>query len=181
MNWSSSGALTTHYLMASGEYEQRLTLTVSDGVYRASEGAERVDVEVLRDDGSCAEIVLNGAAHPVIYRAVSDAVTWIALDDRSECYVNRLTDRAGDAEAGGDRRVTAPMHGLLREISVAEGDRVVRGQCLLVLEAMKMQHEIQAGIDGVVTSVGRKADTQVAAGDLILEIEPAEQAIDRPE
>ena len=84
-------------------------------------------------------------------------------------------------EAGGDRRVTAPMHGLLREISVAEGDRVVRGQCLLVLEAMKMQHGVQAGIDGVVASVDREAGTQVAAGDLILEIEPSEQAVDRPE
>ena len=58
---------------------------------------------------------------------------------------------------------------------------MIRGQCLLVLEAMKMQHEVQAGIDGVVTSVGREAGTQVAAGDLILEIEPAEPAIDHPE
>ena len=173
LNWSSAGALTSHSLMAEGEREQRLAVTVSDGVYRARDGEERLDLEVLQDDGNCAEVFLDGAAHRVIYHAVSDAVTWIALDDRSECYVNRLTDRAGDAEAGGDRRVTAPMHGLLREINVAQGETVVRGQCLLVLEAMKMQHEVQAGVDGIVAAVCREAGAQVAAGELILEIEPA--------
>ena len=80
----------------------------------------------------------------------------------------------------GERRVTAPMHGLLREINVAEGATVARGQCLLVLEAMKMQHEVQAGIDGVVTSICRAAGTQVAAGELILEIEPAALPADHP-
>jgi geranyl-CoA carboxylase alpha subunit len=181
LNWSSSGALTTHYRMASGEHEQRLTLTVSNGTYQADDGDAQLDVEVLQDDGNSAEIVIDGAAHPVIYHAVSDAITWIALDDRSECYVNRLTDRGAAAEAGGDRRVTAPMHGLLREINVAEGDRVKRGQRLLVLEAMKMQHEVQAGVDGIVSAICREAGAQVAAGELVLEIEPAEPASGRPE
>jgi geranyl-CoA carboxylase alpha subunit len=173
LGWNSAGALSTDYRMATGEREQRLTLTVSNGVYRAGDGELRVDVEVLHDDGNCAEIMLDGVAHRVLYQAASDAVTWIALDDRSECHVNRLTNRIADAKAGGDRRVSAPMHGLLREIRVSEGDAVVRGQCLLVLEAMKMQHEVQAGIDGIVISICREAGAQVAAGELILEIEPA--------
>ena len=66
------------------------------------------------------------------------------------------------------------MHGVLRAINVAAGDRVVRGQRLLVLEAMKMQHEVQAGIDGMVTSICREAGSQVAAGELILELEAVE-------
>ena len=72
------------------------------------------------------------------------------------------------------------MHGLLREINVAEGEAVVRGQALVVLEAMKMQHELQAGIDGIVTSISREPGAQLAAGELILEIEPAEAAANRP-
>jgi biotin carboxyl carrier protein len=50
----------------------------------------------------------------------------------------------------------------------------MRGQRLLVVEAMKMQHEVQAGIDGVVRSISRAAGGQVAAGEVILEIEPVE-------
>jgi geranyl-CoA carboxylase alpha subunit len=174
LNWSSSGALGAHYLLAAGESEQRLTVSASNGHYRVSDGQQQLTIEVLQDDGSCAEIVLDGAAHRVIYRSVSDAVIWIAVDDRSECHVNRLNEPAGEAKAGGDGRIAAPMHGLLREVSVAEGERVVRGQCLLVLEAMKMQHEVLAGVDGVVSSITREPGAQVAAGDLILEIEPAE-------
>jgi len=180
LNWSSSGFLTSHYLLEEGERQQRLTVTMSDGTYRVGDGERQLVVDVLQDDGNRAEIVLDGAAHRLIYHAASDAVTWIALDDRSECYVNRLLDRTGAAEAGGERRVTAPMHGLLREISVAKGDRVVRGQCLLIVEAMKMQHELQAGIDGTVTSICREAGAQVTAGELILEIEPAEAETERP-
>ena len=178
LNWSSSGALASHYLLAAAEREQRLTVTASNGHYRVGDGQRQLSIEVLQDDGNCAEIVLDGAAHRLIYRAASDTVTWIALDDRSECHVNRLTESAGEAEVGGDRRITAPMHGLLREVSVAEGERVVRGQCLLVLEAMKMQHEVLAGIDGIIRSISREPGAQVAAGELILEIEPAESGAD---
>jgi len=172
-NWSSSGVLTSHYLMASGASEQRLTLAAFGGRYQVSDGAAQVGIEVLQDNGVCAELTLDGAGHRVIYQAVSDAVTWIALDDRIECYVNRLNDRSGGAETGGDGRVTAPMHGLLREIRVAEGETVARGQCLLVLEAMKMQHEVLAGVDGIIEAVCREPGAQLAAGELILEIGPA--------
>jgi biotin carboxyl carrier protein len=55
---------------------------------------------------------------------------------------------------------------------------VTRGQALLVLEAMKMQHEVQAGVDGIVTEIRREAGARVAAGELLLEIEPA---ADHPE
>jgi len=173
LNWSSSGSLTSHYLLAVGERDQRLSLTISNGAYRVRDGEREVTAEVLRDDGRAAEIALDDTAHQVTYLADSDAVTWIALDDRSECHLNRLSGRTGDADTGGERRVTAPMHGLLREINVVEGEAVVRGQALLVLEAMKMQHQVQAGIDGIVTSLCRQAGVQVAAGELILEIEPA--------
>ena len=61
---------------------------------------------------------------------------------------------------------------------MATGDSVTRGQSLLVLEAMKMQHEVQAGVDGIVTQISREAGARVAAGELLLEIEPA---ADHPE
>jgi geranyl-CoA carboxylase alpha subunit len=63
------------------------------------------------------------------------------------------------------------MHGLVMEIFVSEGETVVNGQRLLVLEAMKMQHEILAGVDGVVKSVNARPGEQVVANQLIMEIE----------
>ena len=64
-----------------------------------------------------------------------------------------------------------PMHGLIAELFVATGDTVEPGDRLLILEAMKMQHEINASIAGQVRAVHTSSGSQIAAGALILEIE----------
>ena len=68
------------------------------------------------------------------------------------------------------------MHGLLLEILVETGARVSKGDKLAVLEAMKMQHEILAQIDGTVDTIAATAGKQIAADDLILEIVADEEA-----
>jgi geranyl-CoA carboxylase alpha subunit len=72
------------------------------------------------------------------------------------------------------------MHGKLIEVCVAEGAVVTRGDRLAVLEAMKMQHELLAEIDGRIARVAATAGSQIAANSLILEIRaepPADQDI----
>ena len=64
----------------------------------------------------------------------------------------------------------APMHGLLLEVMVSPGDKVVKGQTLAVLEAMKMHYEILAEVDGTVEEVSAVAGSQVAVDDLLIEI-----------
>ena len=73
-----------------------------------------------------------------------------------------------DAEGGG--RVIAPMHGLLLEVMVSPGDKVVKGQTLAVLEAMKMHYEILSEVDGTVEEVSAVAGSQVAVDDVLIEI-----------
>jgi len=172
LNWGSPGNLTSHLVLSAGEREQRLTVVIDCNFYRVTDGAGHCAIELLQDDGVRADLILDGDRHRALYSATSGAAIWLALDDCSECYVNRLTQRAGGGQEHGDREVKAPMHGLLREVCVNEGEAVRRGQRLLVLEAMKMQHELLAGVDGVVASIRQPAGKQVAAGDLILEIDP---------
>ncbi len=68
--------------------------------------------------------------------------------------------RAPRAAAGGNA-VTSPMHGLVVEINVAEGDTVSEGQVVAVIEAMKMMNEIRAHRSGKATNV------HIAVGDAI--------------
>ena len=63
------------------------------------------------------------------------------------------------------------MHGTILDVFVKPGDSVTAGNRLAVLEAMNMQHDIRAQIDGSVQEVCVQAGQQVAAGDLIIEIE----------
>ena len=80
---------------------------------------------------------------------------------------------AGPAQAGG--ALKAPMPGRVLAISVAPGESVVRGQLLMVLEAMKMEHRITAPADGIVQAIRVAEGEQVANGALlaVLDDQPA--------
>jgi propionyl-CoA carboxylase alpha chain len=75
-----------------------------------------------------------------------------------------------DDAAGG---FVARMPGKVIALRVAEGDRVARGDTLVVLEAMKMEHPMRAAHDGVVREVRVAEGDQVEAGALLLVVEPA--------
>ncbi len=82
----------------------------------------------------------------------------------------------GDDAEGADGTILAPMPGLVRQIAVAPGARVTRGQRLAVLEAMKMEHSLTAPFDGVVAAVLAEEGVQIEAGAPILVLEEEGEA-----
>jgi 3-methylcrotonyl-CoA carboxylase alpha subunit len=74
-------------------------------------------------------------------------------------------------DAGG--LVRAPMHGKVLVIEVAEGEAVKKGQRLLVLEAMKMEHALAAPFAGTVVEIAVKTGDQVAERAKLMVLEPA--------
>jgi biotin carboxyl carrier protein len=79
-------------------------------------------------------------------------------------------ERAPDARAG--ETVAAPMPGVVVAIRVTPGERVVAGQAVAVIEAMKMQNELTARHAGVVSEVLVSERTTVAAGQPLVRIVP---------
>jgi propionyl-CoA carboxylase alpha chain len=71
------------------------------------------------------------------------------------------------------------MPGIVLEVRVAVGDRVVPGQTLVVLEAMKMEHRMTAQVEGVVTEVHVVAGQQVDNGAVLLVIEEGSDGEER--
>ena len=67
--------------------------------------------------------------------------------------------------------LTAPMPGKVLSVQVNRGDRVSRGQTLVILEAMKMKNSIKSPYDGVVMEILVRAEQTVAYGDLLLQLE----------
>ena len=79
-----------------------------------------------------------------------------------------------DAIGGGgasDGAILSPMPGKVIAVDVEEGQAVTRGQKLLTLEAMKMEHGMVAPFDGVVRTLSVKAGDQVGEGALLARIE----------
>jgi biotin carboxyl carrier protein len=64
--------------------------------------------------------------------------------------------------------VVAPMPGTVLQVAVNIGDNVIKGQTLLVLEAMKMENEIMAPTDGVVHELNVTQGVSVNAGDILV-------------
>ena len=62
------------------------------------------------------------------------------------------------------------MPGKVLEVMVREGDELNRGEPLLILEAMKMQNEINCPVNGIVKSVNVAAEENVVKDDVMLEI-----------
>lgn len=74
------------------------------------------------------------------------------------------------ADPISDYDVGSPMPGKILEIRVKVGEKVEKGQVLIVSEAMKMQYEIKAKIEGVVNEVLVSTGEQVEGGDLLLKL-----------
>ena len=73
-----------------------------------------------------------------------------------------------DKDKGG--KISAPMHGVIRDLFVSVGDKVKKNQVILILEAMKMQHEIIASTDGDISDIYTKIGEQVSADADLLNI-----------
>lgn len=77
---------------------------------------------------------------------------------------------AGAVSSATGDSVAAPMQATIVKLAVAEGDKVVKGDLVLVLEAMKMEQPIAAHKDGTVTGINAAVGTTVSSGHVLLSI-----------
>ncbi|MDN5482289.1 MAG: acetyl/propionyl/methylcrotonyl-CoA carboxylase subunit alpha [Pseudomonas sp.] len=125
-----------------------------------------VDDLQLTTDGRHASLVINGIRRRTAYHLDGNRL-WLpglTVTDRTQ----QVASRQADASSG---TVQAPMDGAIVDIRVCVGEAVSKGQLLLVLEAMKMEHPLKAGIDGTVKEMRVMTGDQVRNRQVLLEIE----------
>jgi len=102
--------------------------------------------------------------------AVRDGNDWHVLCDGVYRRLSLKSELAGDAaEAAGS--LTAPMPGRIVKVMTKPGAKVGKGEALLILEAMKMEHTITAPADGKVKTVHYAAGEQVLEGAELVTLE----------
>ena len=99
------------------------------------------------------------------------AVAAAARPRRSRRPADRSAGRRHGGGAAGSNKVTVPMQGTIVKVLVAVGDAVEVGQPVCVLEAMKMENNINAEMAGKVAEVKVKPGDTVGAGDVVVVIE----------
>ena len=77
---------------------------------------------------------------------------------------------AAKPAAVGSGSVAAPMPGTILKVLKATGDSVKAGEVVLILEAMKMENEITAPVDGTIGSLNLTEGSTVAGGDLLFDV-----------
>ena len=118
-------------------------------------------------------IMIDGNEYPVFFSEVKNNTLFINISEFS-FKAERVTSYLISHEIEDQGNVLAPMHGVIKEIFVSNGDKVEKGQIIFILEAMKMQHEVSATGTGVVSEVNVNEGDQVEAEQQLLNIEMEE-------
>ncbi len=116
-------------------------------------------------------------AQPALAGALVDANDPLAVLAHGQTAARPAASAPATAPQGapdGTIAVEAPLQGTVVSIEVAEGDAVHEGQLLLVMEAMKMEHEIQALSSGIVRSIAVAVGDTLYEGHVLAFIEEAE-------
>lgn len=125
----------------------------------------------IRRGGSLVALELDGTVVPVRVARQGDRAFVLCAGDVFE--VRRPAGRTARARpAGGEPHagLVAPMPGRIRKTLVQSGEEVAKGQVVVVLEAMKMEHAIRAPQDGVITKLRHREGDLVDAGTVLAEI-----------
>jgi geranyl-CoA carboxylase alpha subunit len=141
-----------------------------DGGYVAAVGGSELRFEIdelgpdtirFRTDGmmESARFLRDGDRLYVLHRGATIAVRDLTL-----------AAPASAAAAGGDGKVRAAMNGRVVALLVKPGERVVLGQPVMTLEAMKMEHVHTAGVAGTVSAIDVAEGEQVTTGRIVVEI-----------
>ena len=126
------------------------------------------EVEIEEIEGTTAKVTVNGKSFEVEMKEPVKAtkpkkVTPVAAPAASTAPAPAAKPAAAPAKEGSGTKVTAPLPGTITEVKVAVGQAVKAGETVIILEAMKMQNNIEAETTGTVTSV------LVGQGDTVME------------
>ncbi|WP_170418610.1 acetyl-CoA carboxylase biotin carboxylase subunit [Ruegeria atlantica] len=171
LGWSSSDLPPFVVMLAHGDkVMQTRALARPDGWTVWVEG-NSYEVSCIEQGQGKVRARVNNQTVDVFAEVTLDTVQIAIGAERLQ--FRRLRPGASDAGAASGGRVIAPMPGALIEVSAKLGQSVSKGDCLAVLEAMKMQHQITSAVEGVITFVHVEVGQQLMAGDVMIEIEEA--------
>ncbi|MGF1624043.1 MAG: acetyl-CoA carboxylase biotin carboxyl carrier protein subunit, partial [Alphaproteobacteria bacterium] len=167
--WRQSDQGTAHLDWACAGARQTIAVAYVEGGLACAFGGDSVLLTGGSVDGTHVRVQLDNRV--VEGHVVPDGDALVVLHAAGRTVLRRPVGGPGGPDgAAGDGRIVAPLPGRVVEVMVASGQTVAVGEPLLALEAMKMQHMLNADRAGVVEAVNCSAGDQVARGDLLVAI-----------
>ena len=164
--------------------------------YKLKSNEDVISLEVEADGDERFTVSIGEKRHDVIYRRISAHQVHLTVDGRQvmafvadapegktvmiggrawllEDAAAQQTRRKGGRK-NGPSQVSPPMPAVVTKILVAQGDRVEKGQGVVVVSAMKMDTTLTAPFDGVVTRINVAEGDKVTPKQVLVDIAPAE-------
>ncbi|MDZ4181482.1 MAG: biotin/lipoyl-binding protein, partial [Candidatus Cloacimonadaceae bacterium] len=133
--------------------------------YKLVISGEKYEAKVIEFTGTHAKININGTDYMIEIQ--DDALPNVPKLGHQEKAVPIAPAFSSNFDiSGGEMR--APIPGVIVSIPVKEGDKVKKGQTIVVLEAMKMESEIASPIDAVIAKIVVKERSPVQEGDVLM-------------
>ena len=160
--WRLSGRARQDVALRDGAEELLISATPEAGAWQLQLGDDTVLADLESGTDGLRPLVLDGVRQRVVVLNQGPE-TAVFLVDGSWRFIERDPLAPSDAEDATAGRLTAPMPGRVAQVMAEPGMTVRRGEPLMIIEAMKMEHTITTPADGVVEAV------RFAAGDLVEE------------
>ncbi len=167
--WSSASANTCYLTLQFEDKTYPLRLLEQDNSYRVELGEQSCELQLQTMHEQTCVLVDQGVREVCPFAFAGQA---LYLDDgHGHFHFEDITHMPAVAGgAGGSGELKASMDGAIVNVLVQQGDTVAQGQTIVVLEAMKMEHQLKAGVAGTVATINAQVGQQVKARQLLASI-----------
>ena len=160
------------FIEAQRKHGERVAVLPTTAFFHGMGLGQEIHVEIERGQGLVIRLVAIGDADAEGKRAVffdlNGQPRRIVVDDRT---LGVQIERHAKADPENPSQIGAPLPGLLASHSHTEGDHVVEGERLCVIEAMKMESNVTAPLEGRIKKIHIGAGEHVESGDLLITLE----------
>ena len=169
--WSNTGHSPWPYHLKSGDHTWQLSLEHIDDRYVINDDQtqEVSDIELVYISSDTLCYIYQGVRQSCIYQ-VADGKIFLRLGSEYFSFEDYTHSENVSEDKVGSGQITASMDGAIIDVIAVEGVQVEKGQTLVMLEAMKMEHPLKADVSGVVESVNIATGDQVKLRQLLVTI-----------
>ncbi len=139
-------------------------------VYDVQVGEDGLALEILEQLPHSVTFEQDGLRTSAMYAFEQDGDLWLQIGRNTQLFSDSLLAPPESGDGASSGRIIAPMPGAVMRLNVAVGDSVAKGDTLLILEAMKMEHPIPAPFDGAVEEILISEGQQMQPKELMIVI-----------
>jgi len=167
--WSNTTQAPWPYQLQSGEHKWDITLAQNDKCYVIQLNDSELTLELVSNQDNILVYCHQGVRQSCQYLVTANEI-FLRMGSQYFAFEDCTHTPAAAQESEGSGQIKASMDGAIIDILMAQGARVEKGQTLVILEAMKMEHPLKSDVNGTVESVYVNKGDQVKLRQLLVTV-----------